>query len=367
MTGARSLSLRSRRVSLSRVALGVFAGAIVFYANVEPAHAQNGASSLGAPAPRTQVPAAPVVPAPPASNNEEEASPQAPVTPAPSPSTSEQPTTPSAPVPAVPDVPVDALPSTVPPPPTGPPMQGGQGYGTSRYPQTGPRPYTPAVGFQLPSRLATRMRIISSDLQTLGMRSRNGSVDGILSMVSGGLSIGLGVWARRSSGERSLSSYLFLYGTANLARGVVSLALAPRPSSRSIRFTHMPMNSLEEAEARLRFGEETLEGLAKRAKLTRILQASINLAVGVAVIPIYLGPNDYRISSPIDVVVLIGSGISVVTGFIGLLNRSNYERRWNAYREMRDRLVSEESRVQLSLPSIAPLPGGAMVTSGGTF
>ncbi len=321
-----------------------------------PAFAQSGADGLGAPAPRGHV-VTPPAPAAPAANSEEE-----PPVATPAPQTQ---TPPPAPPPVAgqptPEVSVEALPSTVPPPPTGAPAQP---YGAPRYVQ--PQAYAPPIGFQLPSRLATRMRIISSDLQTLGARSGNGLVDGILSFVSGGLSIGLGVWARRSSSDRSLSSYLFLYGAANLARGVVDVALSPRPTNRAIRFTHMPMTNLEEAEARLRFGEDSLEFLARRARLSRILQASINIAAGLAVIPIYLGPNDYMITGPVDVIVMIGSGISVVTGIIGLLNRTTFERRWSAYRDMRSRL-SEEPRVHLNLPSIAPVQGGALLTSGGTF
>ncbi len=56
------------------------------------------------------------------------------------------------------------------------------------------------------------------------------------------------------------------------------------------------------------------------------------------VIPLYLAPNDFSIDSPFDYLILIGSGISLITGIIGLASRSDAEKRWTRYRELRDRL-----------------------------
>ena len=42
-------------------------------------------------------------------------------------------------------------------------------------------------------------------------------------------------------------------------------------------------------------------------------------------------------------IVIIGSGISIISGIISLATRSSAERRWEAYEQLRDRLTAEEA------------------------
>ena len=229
-------------------------------------------------------------------------------------------------------------------------------------------------GVRIPSRIATRLRVLDADFQTLSARGGGSLVDGILSIVTGGLSITLGIVVD----DDFLSPYLYTYGGAGVARGIIDIALTPDPSQSAITFAHMPMGNMGEVRARLLYGEEELESLADRMRLARILDASINIAAGVAIVPIYLEPNDFEIDA-FGAFVMIGAGISVVSGLIGLLSASEAERRWDAYAELRARIGGDDDVVveteaeagstegpRLSYGA-APLPGGGAFTLVGAF
>lgn len=235
------------------------------------------------------------------------------------------------------DAPASAEEAVIPPPPA--PTAG---YGTPTYP--GPTVATPgaaADGVRLPSNLATRLRVLDSSLQVLAARGSNRIVDGVLSMVSGGVSIGLGIWARQD-GLRDLARYAFLMGSVSVARGVLDLALTPNPQAPAIRFGHMPMRTLDEARERLRFGENALESLARRSRAVRLTDASLSIVSGVAVVPLFLHQKEYKFTEPLDYFIVIAAGIQVITGIINLATRSDAERRWSAYEDLRDRLDDEE-------------------------
>jgi len=263
-----------------------------------------------------------------------------------------------------------ALPGSyaVPPPPAAPDGAGGA-VAVARYP-TPPPPAAlgSRIGDQLPSRLATRLRVLQTDLTALSGSGGNRVVDGVLSSLSGVLAIALGF-----KQPHPLDTYLFLWGSANVSRGIIDLALTPNASSAAVSFTHMPSTSLADAELRLAFGEQALERLSRRTRLSRILDSSINIAVGVAVVPIFLGPNHFAISDPLDYFVLIDSGISIVSGLINLSTRSAAERRWSAYRDLRERLEHDESIDATSASrgetrfDGGPLPGGGLLSVTRTF
>ncbi len=251
--------------------------------------------------------------------------------------------------PATQDTPSTATPpkdSAIPPPPEGTtpaPYRIPQPPSANQYP-SGQRGYTARAGITtddgtpIPSRIVTRLRVLDTDLQVLAGRGSNRIVDGVLSIVTGGLSIGIGVWVD----DKPLRAYLWLWGGANITRGILDLALTPNASTPSIKYSHMPMQTLPQVQHRLAYGESSLEHIAKRTRLTRVLNASINIAVGLSVIPLFLGPNNFEVDDPFDYFVLIGSGISVISGIINLATRSDAERRWSAYQDLRDRLVKDE-------------------------
>lgn len=244
----------------------------------------------------------------------------------------------------------------VPPPPTQP-----AGYGGLRY----EAPTTPGVvtadapDLRIPSTTATRLRALDGSLRTLAAR-RGSIVDGILSITSGGLSIGLGAFVHKS--DKLLASYLYLWGAAGVTRGIIDLALRSRAPRLAIEFSHMPMGSLEDVETRLSFGEDALEQIAQRARLSRLLDASISVGTGALVLPLYFIPRGFVFDSAFDYFVLIGAGISVITGVVGLASRSDAERRWSAYRELRTRLESDTEDANLGLrivgAGVGPTPDG---------
>ncbi|MEM9070363.1 MAG: hypothetical protein AAGE52_17800 [Myxococcota bacterium] len=256
----------------------------------------------------------------------------------------------------------------VPPPPT-------SGYSAPRY--AAPSAQTRATrsdnpDVRIPSRTATRLRVLDGSLQALAARGGNNVLDGVLSLVSGGLSVGVAGW--QWSEDRQLASYLLVWGGANVARGLIDLSLRPNASRAAIAFSHLPMGTLAEVEARLAFGEDALRELARRTRLGRVLDASLNIAVGAAVIPLYLAPNDFELEDPFDYFVIIGSGISIISGLIGLVSRSDAERRWSAYQDLRDRLVAEEAVAEEPTSGLrfegiggGPTRGGAALSSRWSF
>ncbi len=235
-------------------------------------------------------------------------------------------------------------------------------------PQAGYR--TPGGGpfidsdLRLPRNAAIRLRALEGDLLALARSGRNRIVSGVMAMVSGGIAIGLGFLVRD---EDFLSNYLFVYGGGNLARGVVQIALEPDTSDPPVVFSHMPMRNNEEISLKLTYGERALEELADRKQLARILDASISIGTGAAILPIYLGPNDYEVDT-FGAFVLIGAGVTVVSGLVDLIIPSEAERRWDAYKTLDMQLKQREDQatgIKLRFGG-GPLPrgGGALSLSG---
>ncbi len=205
-------------------------------------------------------------------------------------------------------------------------------------------PMTTDAGVRIPSGIATRLRALDSDFQVLAARGGGSIVDGVLSLLTGGLAITIGILLNDygASGGIGMSPYLYVYGSAGAVRGILDLALMTNPSGPAITFSHMPMTTMDEVQQRLEYGERELASLAERSQISRILDGSLNVAVGLAIIPVYLGPNDFEIVNPFDWFVLIGAGISCVSGIITLVTSTEAERRWAAYRELSERLDARE-------------------------
>jgi hypothetical protein len=192
---------------------------------------------------------------------------------------------------------------------------------------------------RIPSRVTTRLRALDANLRSLAARGSGNIVNAVLSLLTGGLSITLG--ALKEPNDDWMSIYLYVYGGTAAARGILDLVLAPNASGPAVTYQHMPMTTDEEVQARLQYGENALRSLADQSLLARVLDASLNMAAGVAVVPIYLAPNEFEISDPLDYFILIGAGVSVVSGIITLVSSSAAEQRWEAYQRLRDRLEDE--------------------------
>ena len=255
-----------------------------------------------------------------------------------------------------------------------PPPPGSAGEDDLRYPGTPGAAVRPELaGVPVPSGVATRLRALDGDFQVLAARGGGGIVYGVLGILTGGLSVTVGILL-----DNRLSAYLYTYGGVGVARGVLNLVLMTNPSSSAITFAHMPMGTADEVRARLEYGERELSGLADRGRLARILDGSMNVAVGLAIVPIYLGPNNFEIRDTFDWFVMIGAAVSAVSGVITLVTTGEAERRWEAYEELRDRLTARGEARRRGVPGpgaaepagedapdearSAPSPEGASVT-----
>ncbi len=194
---------------------------------------------------------------------------------------------------------------------------------------------------RIPPRILRRLRVLDADLSTLGARGSNGLLEGVLSGVTGGVSIALGAII---DAPPAFALYLYIYGGSSVARGFVQLFLTPNAADDAVAFAHLPMETIRDVRTRLRFGELRLEALADRQRLVRILDGSINLAAGLAFIPLYLAPNSFSFKNPYDYLLLVGAGVSLLTGTIMLFQTTDSERRWSAYAELRQRLREERLR-----------------------
>lgn len=194
---------------------------------------------------------------------------------------------------------------------------------------------------RIPSRITTRLRSLDANLQVLGARGGGNIVNAVLSLLTGGLAITLG--ALRSNPTDETSIYLYVYGGTAAVRGVLDFVLTPNAQGAAITYQHMPMTNAEEVRARLAYGEAALAGLAEQSLIARVLDASLNMAAGVIVVPIFLAPKGFTIGDPLDYFVLIGAGVSIISGIITLASTSPAEQRWSAYQQLRERLRQERS------------------------
>jgi len=217
-------------------------------------------------------------------------------------------------------------------------------------PSVGASDEEPSV--RIPSRVTTRLRALDANLRALAARGGANVVNAVLSFVTAGLTITLG--ALSEPADDALSIYLYVYGGAMAARGVLDLVLTPNAQGASITYQHMPMGDHAEVQARLDYGEAQLRSLAEQSLTARILDASLNMAAGVAVIPIYLAASDLRFDQPLDYFILIGAAVGVVSGIITLASTSPAEQRWSAYQELKERLEREAEEEESA--ALAPIP-----------
>lgn len=247
----------------------------------------------------------------------------------------------------------------VPPPP-------GDYSGSLVYPARNLSPAAAAQA-QVASPDATRLRVLGANLRALG-GTGNSTLNGIVSIISGGAVAGLGAYLRLEGEDPLISSYFFILGGANITRGIVELALPTGAGDDSIAFENMPQRRPEEVQSRIHFGETALASVARRNRISRMLNGSINIAAALAIVPLHLAPNGFRVDDFYDVFILVGSGISLVTGIVGLVTRSSAERRWLAYQSLDARLESAtQAGLRLDDLRIVPTRGGGALSLVGHF
>lgn len=227
-------------------------------------------------------------------------------------------------------------------------------------------PFTGDDGeLHLPIRVSTRLRVLSTDLEALASEGGSSTANGVLSMVTGGLILALGALTE----DESFSTFLYVFGTATILRGGVDMIVTPDPSEPALQYSHMPMRNIAEVRQRLSYGEQGLASLADGFRLARILDGSLSLAAGVVIIPLVLAPKDFKFEHTFDVFVVVGAGISILSGIISLLTKSEAERRDAAYRKLRYKLQKPpkaETGTDLAV-DFTPTPSGALLRLRGRF
>lgn len=206
-----------------------------------------------------------------------------------------------------------------------------------------------APQLRIPSHVATRLRVLSTDINTLATRGGGGIADGVFSIITGGTLIALGALFS-ANGQTYLAPSLYVFGGASISRGLIDLILVPNPYNLMLEYGHMPMGSVEQVKARLRFGEHGLEELASRNRLARLLDGAINIGAGATLIGLTVSArsgNDAGVTDSNGTVLLvlgvIGAATLIVGGTISLLTSTDSERRWEAYQGLRDRLAQERA------------------------
>ncbi len=288
-------------------------------------------------------------------------------------------TAPAPPPAADPNVPAPPSNYAVPPPP--PPA--------ARYPAApnlAPQPtpdlspeVEPSTQLRIPAHIATRLRVLSTDLNTLAARGGGGIADGVFSIVTGGVLVTLGVVFYRTSGMSFMAPSMLVFGGASVGRGLIDLIVMPNPYDTMLDFSHMPMTTVAQVKDRLRYGESALEELSDRNRLARLLDSAVSLGAGATLIGLTLSARnndnpdmDASNDTAFLVIGIIGASTLAIGGVISLLSPSDAERRWEAYQGLRDRLALERAaerqrRIPPASTTLSFVPVITDRTAGGVF
>lgn len=200
-----------------------------------------------------------------------------------------------------------------------------------------------APQLRVPAHIGTRLRVLSTDINTLGARGGGGIADGIFSVVTGGLMITLAVAFGGSPDTESVAPLLYCLGGASLGSGLIELIVVPNPYTAMLEYSHMPMTSVAEVKQRLRFGEGALDSLASRNRLARLLDGTIRVGAGATLMGLTLSANSEANSDTLLLFGMLGATTLAIGGAISLLSSSDAEQRWEAYQGLRERLSRERA------------------------
>ncbi|MBZ0120246.1 MAG: hypothetical protein K8H88_24865 [Sandaracinaceae bacterium] len=219
--------------------------------------------------------------------------------------------------------------------------------------------------------VAVLSHALDASFLSLGSRSGPSWTSVLLSMVSGAAAIGFGVgFAVEGPPYSDLAPYFVVIGATTIARAIVTdLILRPDARGPAIAYQNMSTASAADRLERLRYGEGQLAALADWSLAARVVDASLNIASALAVIPAYLLPKDLSTFHPLEAFIFVGPAITLIAGIVTLATQSEAEQRWSAYRRLRQRFEiarSPASEFSLQLAA-APLPGGGAMLASGRF
>jgi len=220
------------------------------------------------------------------------------------------------------------------------------------------------------SRIADRLRALDASWAVLGSQGLN-YTSAVLSLILGAAQVVIGGVLLEVGGGFELFAPIFMtMGGIQVARAiVVDFILRPNPQPIAIRYASMPGGTREQRLARLRYGEEQLEALAEQSAILRYVDSGINIVGAGVLVAAYFaireetGVGDFQ---PYELLFFIGPAVSLVVALINLFTPSNAERRWDAYRQMRER-TGGDLAIELT-PIIGVDPqGGGFAGVGGRF
>lgn len=217
--------------------------------------------------------------------------------------------------------------------------------------------------------IANRLRALDATWATLGAQGPN-YANSVISLILGAGEIVVGgVLLEVGGGWEIMAPFFFVTGGVTVVRTIlIDFVLRPNPQSVAIEYSMMPSGSRAQQLARLRYGESQLQSIAEQSAILRYVDSGINILGAGALVGAYLAiRNDSLDFQPIELIFFIGPAISTLIAVINLFSPSNAERRWDAYREMRDRQGGDLASIELT-PIVAVDPsGGALAGLGGRF
>jgi len=231
-----------------------------------------------------------------------------------------------------------AVPSSPPPALAEPPVPAPRAC-DGRYPRVGLRPRRADDASRRRSctseRIATRLRVARPDLSALLGARRAATRRRRAVHLTGGLVVA----ARRAHRQRGAGPYFTSTGGRHRPR-VIDLSITPARPTPPIRTAHV-MGTVDEVKERLRFGERRSRASADRTRLARISTPRSASPAGLAFVPLTAPPVRRARHA---------STTRAHRRHLArerrdhLLTRSDAERRWSAYSELRARLPSRAAR-----------------------
>jgi hypothetical protein len=227
----------------------------------------------------------------------------------------------------------------------------------------GPRALT------LPPHIAERERTLRVDLGELAARSSRHVLHGAL---EGAIGAGF-VLAGSLVHDDYARGLLILIGSGTLAQGLVQLLLVPNASDDARAYGALPMFTADQVRARIRYGEQALERLAKAGRRTRIVEGTVTMCVASAYVPLLwwlarrADGNHHFGDSSLDYVGLALSVISFGSGLASALLESEAEQRHRDYQEgllQRERVAPGELERLSSRSSVERLSHRSSLSLG---
>jgi len=217
--------------------------------------------------------------------------------------------------------------------------------------------------------LADRLRALDATWASLGALGVN-YTNSVLGLVLGAGQVVIGgVLLEVGGGWEVMAPFFFVTGGVQIVRTIlVDFVLRPNPQPIAIEYATMRAGTHAQQLARVRFGEEQLASIAEQSMILRFVDSGINVAGAAALVGAYLGlRNGSAPFEPVELIFFIGPAISTVVAVINLFNPTSAERRWDAYREMRDRQEREVATLDVEPVLTADPRGGGYVGLRGTF